>query len=163
MIEINKILKLENLLKNHISQLNGDFVSKNSGYDGDICKIIQNFTETTTRYWDCIWQDENLYIEFKKGKSIWLDLVRYSEMILETNEDAKRNTFTLFFIPDNNRYQIIEIIGIETYKIIDKINLDKKDAIQLLDLNKTVPRSFNAQASLTVKDIKDISNFIIKQ
>jgi hypothetical protein len=79
MIENNKILKLETLLKRYIIDLNGEFVSKNSGYDGDICNIIQEFTETTTRYWDCIWESENLYIEFKKGKSIWLDLVRYSE------------------------------------------------------------------------------------
>lgn len=163
MMEINKILKLENLLRQYIGKLNGLFVSKNSGYDGDICKIIQNFTEKTTRYWDCIWKDEDLRIEFKKGKSIWLDLVRYSETILETNSDAKINTFTLFFVPDSARHEIIEIIGIETYKIIDKINLNKQDAIQLLYLNKTVPRSFNAQASLTVKDIKNIANFVIKK
>jgi len=37
----------------------------------------------------------------------------------------------------------------------------KKNTNQLLDLNDNIPRSFNAQASLTVKDIKDISNFII--
>ncbi len=157
-----KIIKLENLLKKHVALLRGDFVSKNSGYDGDICKIINGFEETTTRYWDCFWEEESLYIEFKKGRSIWLDLVRYSEIILGKNEESNIQTFTLFFIPDNDRSKIIEIIGLETSKLIKKINLDKKDAIQLLDLNKTVPRSFNAQASLTTKDIRDISDFIIK-
>jgi hypothetical protein len=161
MIENDKILKLENLLKYYIRYLNGAFVSKNSVYDGDICNIIQEFTETTTRYWDCVWESENLYIEFKKGKSIWLDLVRYSEIVLNKNNDARKDTFTLFFIPNNDRSKIVEIIGVETNRIIDKVKLDEKDANQLLDLNDNVPRSFNAQASLTVKDIKDISNFIV--
>ena len=40
---------MENLLKHYIKDLNGVFVSKNSGYDGDICNIIQDFTKTTTR------------------------------------------------------------------------------------------------------------------
>lgn len=62
MIETKTILKLENLLKDKINQLNGPFVSKNSGYDWDICNIIQEFIETTTRYWDCVWKNENLYI-----------------------------------------------------------------------------------------------------
>lgn len=161
-MENNKIIKLENLLKKHITLLNGDFVSKNSGYDGDICKIINGFDKATARYWDCFWKEESLYIEFKKGRSIWLDLVRYSEIILGKNDESNTQTFTLFFIPDTNRYKIIEIIGLETKKLIEKISLGRKDAVQLLDLNKTVPRSFNAQASLTVKDIKDISDFIIK-
>jgi len=163
MEENKKIIKLENLLKKSILLLNGNFVSKNSGYDGDICKLINGFEEAATRYWDCFWREELLHIEFKKGRSIWLDLVRYSEIILEKNEEAGVQTFTLFFIPDNERTKIIEIIGLETKKLIEKINLDKNDAIQLLDLNKTVPRSFNAQASLTVKDIKNISDFIVSR
>lgn len=158
----DKIIKLKELLKTHISLLNGNFVSKNSGYDGDICKIINGFNEATTRYWDCFWKDESLYIEFKKGRSVWLDLVRYSEIILETNNESSIETFTLFFIPNNSRSKIVEIIGLKTIKLIEKINLDKKDAIQLLDLNKTVPRSFNAQASLTIKDIRDIADFIVE-
>lgn len=161
MLEVDKIKKLENLLKFNINSLNGFFVSKNSGYDGDICQIIEGFKEVTTRYWDCEWSQENIYIEFKKGKSIWLDLVRYSEILLKINNDAKINTLTLFFIPNNNRDEIDEIIGVETNEIINKINLDEKSALQLLDLNKNVPRSLNAQASLTVKDIRDISSFIV--
>jgi len=162
MKENSKTVRLENLLRENIALLNGSFVSKNSGYDGDICKIIDGFEEITTRYWDCFWKEESLYIEFKKGRSIWLDLVRYSEIILGKNDESKIQTFTLFFIPNNERTKIIEIIGLETRKLIAKIHLDEKDAIQLLDLNKTVPRSFNAQASLTVKDIKEIADFIIK-
>ena len=161
-MENRKILKLENLLRQNLILLNGSFVSKNSGYDGDICKIINDFEEKTTRYWDCFWKEESLYIEFKKGRSIWLDLVRYSEIILGINTESSVQTFTLFFIPNNDRSKIIEIIGLETNKLIKKINLDKKDALQLLDLNKTVPRSFNAQASLTIKDIKTIADFIVK-
>lgn len=94
----SKILQLEELLKCYIKDLKGEFVSKNSGYEGDICNIIQEFTKTTTRYWDCIWKSENLYIEFKKGKSIWLDLVRYSEIVLKMNNDAKKKNFYTFFL-----------------------------------------------------------------
>ena len=65
----DKIIKLKNLLKEHIALLSGSFVSKNSGYDGDICKLVDGFEETTTRYWDCFWKDESLHIEFKKGRS----------------------------------------------------------------------------------------------
>jgi len=162
MKEDDKIIKLENLLKEHIALLSGSFVSKNSGYDGDICELIDGFEETTTRYWDCFWRDEFLHIEFKKGRSVWLDLVRYSEIILGSSDESNIKTFTLFFIPDNRRSKIVEIIGLETSKLIEKNNLDKKDAIQLLDLNKTVPRSFNAQASLTLSDIRNISDFIVR-
>ncbi|MFA5997677.1 MAG: hypothetical protein WC791_04320 [Candidatus Paceibacterota bacterium] len=161
-MEKKKIARLEKLLKEHIAFLSGSFVSRDSGYDGDICKIIDGFEETTTRYWDCFWKEESLYIEFKKGKSIWLDLVRYSEIILGENSDSKIQTFTLFFIPNNARTEIIEIIGLETRKLINKINLGENEAVQLLLLNKTAPRSFNAQASLTVKDIRQIADFIVK-
>jgi hypothetical protein len=162
MIDNNKITKLEKILKQHIGLLCGDFVSKNSGYDGDICKIIEGFEETTKRYWDCFWEEETLYLEFKKGRSIWLDIVRYSEIILKTSEESSTETFTLFFIPDIKRSKIVEIIGMETSKLIKKINLDEKDALELLHLNKTVPRSFNAQASLTVNDIKAFADFVVK-
>ena len=157
----DKVNKLKDFLKEYIFVLKGSFVSKNSGYDKDICNLLPNFTENTKRYWDSHWEKENLFIEFKKGKSIWLDLVRYSEILLETNEEAKIKTFTLFFIPNKDRTEIVEIIGLNTKKIIDKLNLNKDDVEKLLNLNKSLPRSFNAQASLTVKDIREISEFII--
>ena len=157
----NKVNELKNFLIIHIENLKGSFVSKNSGYDNDICNKLPGFTENTKRYWDAYWKTEEIYIEFKKGKSIWLDLVRYSEILLEINEEAKIKTFTLFFIPNKERTEIVEIIGLSTTKLIEKLNLNKDDVEKLLNLNKSLPRSFNAQASLTIKDIKIISDFII--
>jgi hypothetical protein len=157
-----KIQKLEALLKKRIFSLEGAFVKKNSGYESAICKNF-DFIEETSRYWDCLYKEENLFIEFKKGTSIWLDLVRYSEILLKKNNDSKLDTFTLFFIPDNNRYAITTIIGIETSKIIEKLELNKESAENLLKLGALVPRSLNAQASLTLKDIRDINDFIVNR
>jgi hypothetical protein len=162
MISNTQIQKLKVLLKEHIATLEGAFVNKNAGYEIAICKNF-GFKEQTNRYWDCLYEEENLFIEFKKGTSIWLDLVRYSEILLKKNYDAKLDTFTLFFIPDNNRYSITTIIGIETSKIIEKVKLNKESAENLLTLKDVVPRSLNAQASLTVKDIREIKDFIVNR
>ena len=161
-MEENKVNKLEKFLKEHISHLVGNFVSKNSGYDKDICNILPGFKENTNRYWDSNWENEDMFIEFKKGRSIWLDLVRYSEVILRINDESKIETFTLFFIPNKEHTKISEIIGLSTSKLIEKLNLHETDVEKLLNINKSLPRSFNAQASLTVKDIREISEFIIK-
>ena len=145
------------LLKNKQS-LYGSWVDVNKGYDNDICNIL-GFTPDTKRYWDSIWN--NYYIEFKKGKSIWLDLVRYSEIVLKINEEAKVPTVTLFFIPDKNRYRIEEIICVVTDKIILKFNISEAIAHSIVNLNEHVPRSLNAQANLTIVDIEELSDFII--
>ena len=65
----NKINKLKEFLARHISKLKGSFVSKNSGYDNDICNLLPNFNENTKRYWDAFWETEKMFIEFKKGKT----------------------------------------------------------------------------------------------
>ena len=150
------IKDLERHLIENKEYLIGDWIKNNSSYDGYICEIL-SMKENTVRYWDAIWFDT--LIEFKKGKSIWLDLVRYSEILLKVNSDAAKETFTLFFIPNNDRDKINEIIGVKTSKIITKVGLSKNFAEQLIVLNETVPRSLNAQASLTVKDIKSIADF----
>ncbi len=153
---------LESHLKNYIGSLGGDFVNKNSGYENAICEIIEGFSESTDRYWDCVWKEKYMHIELKKGTSIWLDLVRYSEVILEKNPNAQTKTFTLFFIPNKEKTLIKEIIGIKTDTIIDKLSINAEHAKQLLSLNEVVPRSFNAQASLTVNDVKKLADFIIE-
>ncbi|SHO80742.1 hypothetical protein MNB_SV-15-1001 [hydrothermal vent metagenome] len=115
--------------------------------------------EDTGRYWDAIWNSQ--YIEFKKGNSIWIDLVRYGEIILKLNEDASKDTITLFFIPNKTKDKIEEIICVTTNKLIEYIKLDREKAEQLILLNENVPRSLNAQANLTKTDIKQISTFIV--
>jgi len=155
---IYKIEKLKDLLQKYKVNLYWDFVKNNSNYDWDICNILW-IDEDTGRYWDA--QFEGLKIEFKKWRSIWLDLIRYSEIHLWINDNSKEKTITLFFIPDKDRNKIIEIIGVSTDKIIWKLSLNKETSEILIELNNKMPRSLNAQASLTVKDIKDFADFII--
>lgn len=150
--------QLKQHLTNNKDNLIGEWIQNNSSYDGYICDIL-NMTEDTVIYWDAIWNEQ--YIEFKKGNSIWLDLVRYSEILLKSNDDASKETITLFFIPNKLRDTIEEIICVKTKDLIKFINLNQDGAKQLITLNDKVPRSLNAQASLTKKDIRGIATFIV--
>ena len=149
-------------LKEHLSKkgnlLSGSWIESNSSYDSDICKILE-MNVSRGRYWDARWK--TYYMEFKKGSSIWLDLVRLSESFLRINEDASKETLTLFFIPDKKRERIEEIICVKTKTIIEKVAITEEIAKQLINLNSAVPRSLNAQASLTKKDVRNLSEFII--
>ena len=158
----NELLNdLEQYLKENIQNLVGELLNRNNGYDALICNILTEFDVDTSRYWDAKWTRKNLYIEFKKGKSIWLDLVRYSEILLKENDEARKETITLFFIPNSDKTHIEKIIGMKTSSIIEKLNLDENKANFIIELNKSVPRSLNAQASLTVNDVKQIADFIV--
>ena len=149
-------------LEEHLSKkknlLSGSWILNNSSYDADICDILE-MSVSTGRYWDAQWK--TYCIEFKKGSSIWLDLVRYSEAFLKIDEDASKETLTLFFIPDKKKEKIEEIICVQTKSIIEKVRLTEEIASQLIKLNKAVPRSLNAQASLTKKDVRNLAEFII--
>ena len=109
--------------------------------------------------WDAQWNGYK--IEFKKWTSIWLDLIRYSEIVLWTTDNANNETITLFFIPDKDKLKIQEVLWIRTTLLIEKLWLDMEMAKILLEIHNTVPRSLNAQASLTVKDVRIIADFII--
>ena len=152
------IKELEEHLRIGKSSLKGKWVQMNSSYDRYICECLDMKCDNA-RYWDALWNGR--CIEFKKGKSIWLDLVRYSEIVLKLNEDASKDTFNLFFVPNQDRTHIDEIIGVSTSRIISKLDLDEKFAEKLVALRNIVPRSLNAQASLTLRDIRGICSFTI--
>ncbi len=135
-----------------------DFLRNNSNYDWALCDILW-MQEDTWRYWDAQWNGYK--IEFKKWTSIWLDLIRYSEIVLWTTDNANNETITLFFIPDKDKLKIQEVLWIRTTLLIEKLWLDMEMAKILLEIHNTVPRSLNAQASLTVKDVRIIADFII--
>ena len=78
---------IERHLGRLIHNLTGSDLKKNSGYEGSICDTL-NMQISRCRYWDAEWKHH--YIEFKKGRSIWLDLVRYSEILLKMNKDASQ-------------------------------------------------------------------------
>ena len=154
------MLDLQSHLAARIMLLHGDWVAKNSAYDDDICAALEMRHETC-RYWDARWKD--YFIEFKKGKSIWIDLVRYGEVILKANTQACQETVPLFFIPNPVRDKIEEVVGVKTEVLVAKMGLTEQDAKVLLDLAKKVPHSLNAQASLTVTDIQRLKAFSVRE
>ncbi|MBT4206922.1 hypothetical protein HOE22_01115 [Candidatus Woesearchaeota archaeon] len=150
---------LELLLEKNKTKLSGDWVSSNTNYEDDFCKILGMDTDTK-RYWDVKWEDK--FIELKKGNSRWLDLVRYSEIFFKVNEDASKKTITLFLIPNKDKNIIKEIICVDTDKILKYYKLTKEKAKWLIELKADIPGSFNAQASLGITDLRQMANFIIK-
>ena len=131
--------------------ITGDWIKMNSSYESGLCGVL-GWSVDTNRYFDATYN--NIKIEIKKGRSIWLDLVRYSEIILEMGES---NTITAFFIPSHERDKIDTLYLVDTKDLINIIKLDKDTADFLISLQKRVPRSLNVQASLTIKDVARIA------
>ena len=128
-------LVLQDHLRKRFEHLKGDWVSKRSNYDEEICHALE-MEDDKRRYWDARWKE--YFIEFKKGKSDWIDLVRYAEILLRENEEACRKTITMFFMPYAYRNEIEKIICVETEKLIAKMGLTEYDAKALCDLSKRV-------------------------
>ena len=152
--------RLRDRVRARFKELTGYWVSRNSGYEIGICEALDIVLDKG-RYWDAKWED--YLLEFKKGKSIWLDLVRYSEVILGVDENARRRTCCLFFVPDAERQRITEMICVDSTKIIQELRLTQDHARALVGLSSHVPRSLNAQASLTLRDVRNISEFVERQ
>ena len=153
--------KLNNYLQDKIRQLHGEWISKISGYEKDAC-VNLGFKCETKRYWDS--EYNGLYIEIKKGKSIWLDEVRYCEIFMSdtsVNEECKKKTITMFLIPSKDKASIENIILIDTQKIIQFLNINTEWAERLLIRKKETVRSLNCQQSMTIKDLKSIADYII--
>jgi hypothetical protein len=151
--------ELEQHLQTRFPLLKGDWLHRHSDYEDAICEIL-TMKSSKCRYWDAEWN--NYYIEFKKGRSIWLDLVRYSEILQGLEENARKETICLFFIPNKERSCIEEIICVKTSDLITEVKLDSPRAESLMQLKKALPRSLNAQASLTVNDVRKIKTFTIR-
>ena len=66
-------------------------------------------------------------------------------------------TVTAFFVPSKDKMKIEEIILVETSSIVNALSLDKETAEIISSLNDKLPRSLNAQASLTLGDLRNIS------
>ena len=153
--------KLHNYLKDKITDLHGEWISKISGYENDAC-VNLGFNCETKRYWDS--EYNGLYIEIKKGKSIWLDVVRYCEIFMSdtsVNEECKKKTITMFLIPSKDKASIENIILIDTQKIIQFLNINTEWAKRLLIRKKETVRNLNCQQSMTIKDLKSRADYII--
>ena len=149
---------LNRYLQDIITDLNGRWISKNSGYEQEAC-INLCFNCQRKRYWDC--EYKGLYIEIKKGKSIWLDEVRYCEIFMSDNEECKKETITMFLIPSKDKNKIENIILVDTKKIVTFLKINTVWAERLLDRKKETTRSLNCQQSMTIKDVKAIADYII--
>lgn len=143
--------KVQNIIKRLPQEISGSWIARNSGYERDLCKIL-NWDFSTARYYDALCDD--VAIEIKKGKSIWLDLVRYSEIFLG---EGTQDTITAFFIPNSERSKIQHVYFVDTRDLMTKLNLSNKRAEIIVAINKDMLRSLNMQVRLTVKDIKDIA------
>lgn len=131
--------------------ITGSWVKLNSSYEKGLCGVL-GWQAHSNRYFDATFQ--SIKIEIKKGRSIWLDLVRYSELILGIGEP---NTITAFFIPSRKRDKIDALYLVDTIDLIKILDINKEVAEALISLQKRVPRSLNVQASLTVKDVARIA------
>ena len=148
-------------LQTKINELNGAWISKNSGYEKEACLNL-GFNCETKRYWDC--EYDGSYIEIKKGKSIWLDEVRYCEIFMSDNidnDECKKKTITMFLIPTKDKKKVDKIYIIDTQKLIDFMKIDKVWAERLLSRHKQTTRSLNCQQSMTIKDLRLIADYTI--
>ena len=144
-------------LKKHLQRslplLRGDWVSGKRKYESFFASAI-GATFQEGRYWDCIWQ--GIYLELKLG-NIWLDLVRYSEYLIQRTSESHVKVVTLFMRYKQQR--ITDIYAVSTESLIRALNLATRSAEDLLRIKDEVPRSLNAQASLAESDIRKIAEF----
>ena len=145
-------------LREHLHTLKADlkgyWILDYSPYKENICNILK-MRRRKTGYWDAEW--EGLFLEFEKGRNIRLDLLRYSKALLKQDPDSSVSTLTAFFIPTQRRERIEKIIVVDTRRLIKKLDLTEDVAKGLIALNKRIAGKLNAQASLTLKDLKEIS------
>jgi len=161
---LNTLVPIQmNALNTHlvsiINTLNGEWISKNSSYEKGACLQL-GFTCNTKRYWDCRFNDT--YIEIKKGRSIWLDEVRYCEVLMSDtidNDECKKKTITIFIIPTKNKKRIEKIYIINTTKLIQFMKITPEWSKSLLLKHKETTRSLNCQQSMTIKDLRNIADY----
>ncbi len=153
--------RLQRQLLAHIGNLHGEWVQKSSAYELELCNLLEMEHAPRKTYWDAVWGE--YLLEFKKGhRHFWFNLVRYSNLILESDVAASRVVYTLFFIADKQRHRIDEVVLVETHALLTLLRIDPEIARSLIDLRTNMLRGLNAQCRLTVSDIRSISTFTVK-
>jgi hypothetical protein len=157
------IEKVHELLKESFNKkLFGLWIDKKNGYEKEFCKLT-GLIHKNTRYMDCTLGD-NICIELKKGKgAVWLDEVRYSEILLRINEDSKIKTFTVFIKYKPGK--VTSILIIKTEKLIESMGLTIESAEYMLakfKKTKSLGHGLNCQHSMSYKQLTKIADFIIE-
>lgn len=146
-------------LREHLQRLlpllQGDWVSGRGRYEKSFASAI-GATLQGTRYWDCIWR--GIPLELKLGQSVaWLDLVRYSECLLERAPETDVPVVTLFMRYRGER--ITDVYAVRTENLLRALGLTAERAEDVLRIRNGLPRTLNAQAMLTHKDIREVAEF----
>lgn len=145
-------------LHNNINNMHGDYVVKMNSYEKDFCSLM-GWECVDHRYYDCV--ANGMCIEMKKGTGMmWFDMVRYSEIFLK---QGTQNTLTLFIQYDKTKKRVNEIYVIDTDKIVKFLQIDKETAEFAIEAYKKQKRGLNMQASMSKKDMRLISSYIIKR
>ncbi len=146
-------------LRTIFPKLQGPWLRKRSGYEKSFANCM-GAKVVKSRYWDCEWKGHRL--ELKKGKhGVWLDAVRYSEMLLAQSEGARKKVDMVFI-----RYEGIqanELLVVDSDEVISKLGLKKADARVLRRISRSVPHSLNAQVNLTTADLREIATFSVSR
>ena len=142
-----------------IDELSGVWVALPRNYESG-CAEALGATVTGNRYFDCelgAWR-----IELKKTRSgsMWFDLVRYSEALADPSLAHDVVTlvmrYTLVPVP-----QIRQVAIIRHERLIEALRLTPDVAEAIARLASCVPRSLNAQASLTWLDITKAADSVV--
>jgi hypothetical protein len=90
---------------------------------------------------------------------VWFNLVRYSEVLLDRPDLNTPRNIILVFIAGDNAERIKGVIGVSVPVLIEHFGLGNDDARFLVQLNAKMPHQLNAQANLTINDLRGISSF----
>jgi len=147
-------------LETSITKLRGNWFSGRKSYEKIFATAIGGRVEKDKhkrRYWDCVWND--WCIELKKGNT-WLDLVRYSEVLLKTTPASRQDVVTLFLVGKNDA--VTDIYGVFTEALIHGLKLTRKVASDLLLIREVVVgRQLEALTKLQPKQIRKLASFHI--
>ena len=136
--------------------MKGDFVVKDSHYEKELCDITQ-WDCFDSRYYDAY--DGKTFIEIKKGQTqMWFNMIRYAEIFVKI---GTQNTITLFVKYNKKKKRVDEIYIIDTKRILNHLNMTPTKAACCIILNKDSKRSLHMQASATLKDMREMSTFIV--
>lgn len=159
MVKITKLIRVQDQISKHIHKLCGEKIVPKNAYEKNICQQI-GWKLFDDRHYDAYCIDNDTFIEMKKGQaSMHFDMIRYSQIVLGF---GKKDTVTVFFHWNKSKEEVVEAFIIDTNKIIEFLGIDKKRAKECLAIQRTVPRQLNMLASATLRDLRNMSSFVVK-